>query len=220
VTFLPYIGCNFIKEYIIPNYIGESLAALVPSVLALIQGLGQDNGCKNVTSKSDTVTMADGNFTLIYTLEPIPIKPNYSVSLYFMLMFALLCISTCSFTLLNYSKVAIKERKTYTKNNTRISPEPSSVYESNHILNDDNQSSSEAAIIKKSIETVEKYNTNENRQFLERHDKEILLTLIFFVSFICYGVLPGLQSYSTLPYGNRVFNLAVNLSNKYSDYFN
>lgn len=28
----------------------------------------------------------------------------------------------------------------------------------------------------------------------------------------CYGVLPGLQSYSTLPYGNDIFNYAVNLS--------
>ena len=49
VTFLPYIGGNFIKEYIIPNYIGESLASLIPSVLSLIQGLGQDPGCQNVT---------------------------------------------------------------------------------------------------------------------------------------------------------------------------
>jgi riboflavin transporter 2 len=187
----------------------------VPSVLALIQGLGQDPGCRNVTSKSDTVTMADGNFTDIYILEPIPIKPNYSVSLYFLFMFALLCISTCSFTLLNYSKVAIKERKTSTKNsNTRVSPEPSLTYESNHILNDDNQSSSEAAIIKKSTEAVEKYgHASQNHSFFERNDKKILLTLIFFVSFFCYGVLPGLQSYSTLPYGNNVFNLAVNLSN-------
>ena len=43
-------------------------------------------------------------------------------------------------------------------------------------------------------------------------EKTILLSIIFCVSFICYGILPGLQSYSTLPYGNDVFNYSVNLS--------
>jgi hypothetical protein len=43
-------------------------------------------------------------------------------------------------------------------------------------------------------------------------EKIILLSIIFCVSFICYGILPGLQSYSTLPYGNDVFNYSVNLS--------
>ena len=46
----------------------------------------------------------------------------------------------------------------------------------------------------------------------ERREISTLLTLIFMLSFICYGVLPGLQPYSTLPYGNDIYNYAVNLS--------
>ena len=104
VTFLPYIGSNFVKEYIIPNYIGESLAALVPSVISLMQGLGQTPPCHNVTT-------TDANNQSVTKLTPMDITPNFSVSLYFVFMFGLLCVSTISFTLLNFSRLAKRERK-------------------------------------------------------------------------------------------------------------
>lgn len=34
-----------------------------------------------------------------------------------------------------------------------------------------------------------------------RKEQIFLLMIIFWVSFLAYGTLPGLQSYSTLPYG-------------------
>jgi hypothetical protein len=100
---LPYIGENFAKEYIIPNYIGESLAALLPSILSLSQGLGKDPGCHNVTN---------GNVT---KLDPMPINPNYSVQVYFILIFILLGISTLAFSCLHFSPLAIRERKQNSK---------------------------------------------------------------------------------------------------------
>jgi hypothetical protein len=45
-----------------------------------------------------------------------------------------------------------------------------------------------------------------------RIEQFVLLSYIALLSFTCYGVLPGLQSYSTLPYGNDIFNYSVNLS--------
>ena len=40
-----------------------------------------------------------------------------------------------------------------------------------------------------------------------------LISISFFISFFMYGVLPGIQSYSTLPYGELPFHLSINLGN-------
>lgn len=113
---MPYIGLNFAKEYLIPNYIGESLAALFPSVLSLIQGLGQDPGCYNYTDPDTNVT----------ELIPAPIVPTYSVQLYFFFMFGLLCVSTTAFSLLNFLPYAIGERKSRSVEEKSPSHAPSS----------------------------------------------------------------------------------------------
>ncbi|RNA09135.1 solute carrier family riboflavin member 3-A [Brachionus plicatilis] len=195
VTFLPYIGTNFVKEYIIPNYIGESLAALIPSILALIQGLGQDPGCHNVTDPLTNKT----------SLEAIQIKPNFSVRLYFLFMFGLLCISTIAFTLLNFSPIAKRERKS-----AKISKRSRTVSEKSELeISPENAINSQTNLTstdqQKPVASPVPVETN-------RREQVFLLTIIFWVSFLAYGTLPGLQSYSTLPYGNNIFNYAVNLS--------
>lgn len=192
---MPYIGGNFIKEYIIPNYIGESLAALIPSVLSLIQGLGQDPGCHNVTDPLTNQT----------SLVPIQIVPNYSVSLYFIFMFILLCVSTTAFSLLNFSKIAIKERKenaiSSPKKPKLRSPQKSSESHETSLDFQNSSSIDSQTNLTTPIDT-EKNNIQVTSISNGRKEKIILLTYIFFLSFVCYGVLPGLQSYSTLPYGN------------------
>lgn len=221
VTFLPYIGGNFAKEYMIPNYIGESLAALVPSTIALAQGLGQNPGCHNVTTANGT------------HLEPIQIKPNFSVQVYFLLMFVLLIISASSFTFLNFSKVAIRSRKPdsiSSKINKRVNPAnfgeslidgESSNKESicSNVTLTSDLSTDMSPESKRPIDSVhEKPQVINDRRAENVHTQEekkemfILFFLVFMLSFTCYGVLPGLQSYSTLPYGNDIYNYSVNLS--------
>jgi hypothetical protein len=111
VTFLPYIGSNYRKEYIIPNYIGESLSAMIPSIAGIVQGVGQDLGCKNVTTNKTEII----NSTLVYfnetTLESLPLVPYFSVSVYYVFLFVLLCISVTAFTLLNFLPLSKNARK-------------------------------------------------------------------------------------------------------------
>lgn len=198
VTFMPYIGLNFVKEYMIPNYIGESLAALIPSILSLIQGLGQDPGCRNTTD-------AETNQTV---LIPNDIVPNYSVSVYFLLMFSLLCISTTAFSLLNFSKVAINERKH--NKSSKLGQENIEEKPENAIKNDpnnnnvDQQNKNNYDLF---VDSQTPLNTNSSDVSLvgvSNNNKELALMygFTFFLSFFCYGALPAVQSYSTLPYGN------------------
>jgi len=149
ITFLPYIGAHFSKEYIIPNYIGESLSSLIPGLFAIIQSIGVEDKCptlNNSTNSSSTVQAA--------------------------------------FTYLNYSKTALRTRKTYINRTNEINLSQINLVEE--------ESTDEAPIEKKNIFT--------------------LLCLTFAGSFIQYGYLPGLLSYSTIPYGNTFFHLSINLS--------
>ena len=92
-----------------------------------------------------------------------------------------------AFSFLNFSHIAKGERKSITQ---------ATVHEMKNLT--------EKPETPKVVDKIDKSQT----------EKIILLTLIFFLSFICYGLLPGLQSYSTLPYSNQVYNLAVKLSTK------
>jgi hypothetical protein len=216
---LPYISGNFIKEYIIPNYVGESLAALIPSTLSLIQGLGKDPGCYNFTDQAKNKTI----------LVPNEIIPNYSVQLYFILMFLLLCISTIAFSFLNFSNIAIKQRKKNAINSLRsnkidvmINNSNDSVdskLESNDVLSQESENSSTTYLVnQESSSNFIRFLTDKNGSN-DNMEKLVLNFYIFMVSFLCYGVLPGkekfkerkikfnrlfifligLQSYSTLP---------------------
>ena len=228
---MPYIGLNFAKEYLIPNYIGESLAALVPSVLSLIQGLGQNPDCYNYTNPDTNIT----------ELVQKPIIPTYSVQVYFFFMFGLLCISTTAFSFINFSPFVIRHRKKSSLPNTPTSLSNEDVKkaaaESKPFPTSDSPPSSPSyQVVNDSQMPLNQSPSTEIYVAVSNGFKEkfILLSYTFFLSFFCYGVLPGLQSYSTLPYGeflqtrtniinkvylnfnfrkgNDVFNLAVNLS--------
>jgi len=173
--------------------------------LALAQGLGKNPGCHNVSVFNKTTNETE------YKLEPIPIVPNYSVQVYFLLMFLLLVISTSSFSFLNFSKIAIRARKPNAiSNKHRIQINPS--FEESLISDREKVSvSSEGTLASNSDSPSEDrplYQLNRD----EKREIVILLSVIFMLSFICYGVLPGLQPYSTLPYGNNIYNYSVNFS--------
>lgn len=111
-------------------------------------------------------------------------------------MFLLLVMSTSSFTFLNFSKYAIRRRKT----NSIASVNKRKIYP-----NSDVNLSFYGSVEEEKIEP-------QYDPVLVKREKILLFTYGFILSFTSYGILPGLQSYSTLPYGNHVFNYAVNIS--------
>lgn len=221
LTFLPYIGEHFSKEYIIPNYIGESLSSLIPGILAISQGLQtSDEHCKSLAANlTSNQTISE---SLVINLH----RPNFSVSVYFFLMFVLLTFSIFAFTLLNFTESAILSRKPLKI--TRISFSALEQHENNE-LDDDGGGGGEGVdsmsvdyLIASSSSSSSHHRTergqNETNPSLKNNRLEIrsLLVLIFFVTFFYYGYLPGLLSFSTIPYSPKFFNLAMNLSKKQS----
>ena len=207
LTFLPYIGENFSKEYIIPNYIGESLSSLVPGILAMIQGTRTES-CSNTTNTSQynsNSMLYLNNTSLKNPLSES--QPRFSVSVYFILMFLLLCISIFSFAMLNCLKSARNARK--------VSPETLKKDKNSYHLYEINNFSHGNIITKDLYVQDEVIQPTSNIQ-LSYDDKKVvyfLYSMSFMISFIYYGVLPALISYSTLPYGNKYLYLSINLIN-------
>lgn len=207
LLFLPYVGEYFAKEYIISNYIGESMSSLIPGLLAMAQGFGdEDTACTNVSSSNSNTTLSNQVKTF---------RPVFSVSVYYFLMLVILLVSILAFTVLHFSKTARAARKTSLNDTSSLVDRPESatnlafeketdVDSNNNEIMTDVQLNDEPLSVRP---TDFKYRSND------RFETKFLLSLAFLVSFIYYGFLPGLVSYSTMPYSRTWFHLSVNLSN-------
>jgi riboflavin transporter 2 len=102
ISFADYIH-RFRKEFTSALFLGESLTAIIPSLLAIAQGNGQIR-CIQSTNGS--------NIT-----EAVYETARFSVSIYFLCLFILLTISFISFVLLQWTSIA--------QNTHQITPETS-----------------------------------------------------------------------------------------------
>ena len=170
LTFLPYILEHFSKEYIIPNYVGESLSSFVPGVLAMIQSFNKlEKPCQNnLNNTNSSFNSTDISKTNHY-------EANYSVSLYFALLFILIISSAVSFSWLNFSNTAFKSRKKML-----------------------NQIKCQETLLEMSVlnesDSPQQYVNSKRNSKKDLNEKIILLSLAFLTCFINYGYLPGLYS--------------------------
>ena len=138
---------------------------MLPSLLGIIQGVGQDLGCINVTINNKT------------ELEPIPLVPNFSVSVYYIILFILLCISLTAFSLLKFLPLSRQARK----QNLISSINPEYNYDIN---NSENKISSTVSIIEKESvqDPIKEVKKPSSKPTLK--EQKILLTIIFMVSLV------------------------------------
>jgi hypothetical protein len=222
ITFLPYIGEHFIKEYIIANYVGEGLSSLVPGVLGILQIRETDD--LEVCPSNSTIDTSNSTLLAEYntsnstfdsiTNQTAPIdlelsKPRFSVSLYFFFMFSLVCLSAVSFSFIHFWDRMRSNRKVGSELKDDKHP---------RVLISDvtisrKSSSSDSDDTTNEIDSGEKCKSSKDKSEIA-----FLFFLTFIVSFVYYGYLPGIFSYSTMPYGIKYFQLATNIS-EFNDIF-
>lgn len=99
VLFMPYMR-NYREIYLVTYLVGEGLSGFVPSVAALIQGVGGNPECVNTTKP-------DAQMRTYATVYP---QPRFSIEIFFMLVGTLLSLSFLAFVGLNKLAVARGER--------------------------------------------------------------------------------------------------------------
>ncbi len=234
--FLPYMA-QFKAQYISAFFIGEGLSQIIPAALSLAQGVGDDVICINSTRFvfNDSTGSNRTEAYLVAYHHP----PRFSVEIYFLAISGLEVLSALSFTMLHFlpyckrrrlpkagvtssdvttaeshasiadSTVTLPTRErrlSLSDVNMKIEDEIFSVTSRNgSITSDYMQLDVETEDIKAIATQNERHQPLTNPQFAY-----LILLIIWSYSFM-FGMVPGVQPYTCLPYGNRAYNLAVNL---------
>jgi len=115
VVFLPFMAL-FKPEYMTAFFIGEGFSGLVPSLAALVQGVGGNPSCvlQNVTHINKT----DNTSTITPELVPVYPAPRFGVEEFFFFLMVLMSLSFLALALLDHWSLALKERVSSTSSST------------------------------------------------------------------------------------------------------
>ena len=230
VVYLPFMAV-FPPRYMTAFYIGEGLSGLAPGLAGLAQGVGGKPTCVNKTTTThDTLT----------ELVPVFVKPSFSVSIFFVFLFVVVCLSGIAFICLKTlprCKLEMSRKRHGSSVNTRDRPacmfagsgtnhEPiMETPDVRRVYTEDADQPNGLCIQPDAHNTDDRTGDNmsdcgddpcgvlvESPPLLSSQELFRVLALTTWINALAYGVLPALQSYTCLPYGYRTFNLAVKLS--------
>lgn len=231
VVFLPYMA-QYTAQYLNALYVGEGLSGLIPGIIGIIQGIGKDPTCVNSTK-------TDSNGTEVgYGVYPVYDPPLFSVNVFFGILCVLLVMSGTAFTLLHFhprlkahkvsriviittaAAAAAAAAETRTKK-SRPPPEetPSEPDSPFSASGEDHSQGTTTTVDTKPIPRSQSLDgississSNIDSPSLRNVHVVVQLILIGWLNALSNGVLPSIQSYSCLPYGNLAYNLSVRLS--------
>lgn len=172
VLFMPYMR-NYREIYLVSYLVGEGLSGFLPSIVALVQGVGGNPECVNVTRPELEIKFE--------TRYP---DPRFSSRTFFVFLGSVLFLSFLSFISLNKLKVARGERVKLPASTETLPTDMNAP---------------------PSYKTTSGWSMSNQTYFF-------LLAMMAVVCLLNNGILPSIQSYSCLPYGNVAYHLTVTLA--------
>uniref|UniRef100_A0A8B9FJR8 Riboflavin transporter n=1 Tax=Amazona collaria TaxID=241587 RepID=A0A8B9FJR8_9PSIT len=203
VTFLPFM-MQLQPQFLNSFFIGEGLSGLIPALIALAQGSGITT-CDNTTR---LVNVSIGNETVESTISQMEthyLPANFSTLVFFLLMTVMMLACLLAFFFLD------RQPKEWELSQQQLFP-------SNIMLSSITQTSSEEGGSRLSGGCPCPRDAKGLRSIVPEQVSYSLAKLTFiyllvaWVSALTNGVLPSVQSYSCLPYGNTAYHLATTLS--------
>ncbi|XP_064155251.1 solute carrier family 52, riboflavin transporter, member 3-A [Anguilla rostrata] len=196
VTFLPFM-MQLPPEYITTYFIGEGLSGFVPGLVALGQGVGISK-CVNVTHSFDNSTEALKD---PYAIQTQYLSENFSTEVFFFFLSAMMAISLVAFVLLN-----------------RV---PRMFQLSSENLVGDSVASVSSGLDNPAAEGVPVERGGEeagqSRPLLAKPGYTVsklafIYFLVVWVNGLTNGLLPSVQTYSCMSYGNVAYHLSAALA--------
>lgn len=198
VTFLPFM-MRLRPQYLTTYFVGEGLSGLVPALVALIQGVGVVH-CQNANlSDSLNETLENSTMTAIYQ----PAK--FSAQVFFLFLSAMMVVCLVAFILLNVHPAVARERK-------------NDLYFSGDMASEKrDQGLSLHAQTPEQKPMISPLDRREPRSSFGKGTYSNLEVVFIFVvlawvNALTNAVLPSVQSYSCLPYGNQAYHLAATMA--------
>ncbi|XP_051262961.1 riboflavin transporter 2 [Dicentrarchus labrax] len=198
VTFLPFM-MRLRPQYLTTYFAGEGLSGLVPALVALIQGVGVVH-CQNATLANAT-TVGSGELTAIYQ----PAK--FSAQVFFVFLSAMMVVCMVAFILLNHHPAVARERNNDRYFSGDLAPEKREQGLSLHAQTPEQKPMiSPLEAVRREPRSSFGMGTYNNLEVL------FIFVVLAWVNALTNAVLPSVQSYSCLPYGNQAYHLAATMA--------
>lgn len=182
VTFLPYM-MRLKPHFLYTYYVGEGLSGLLPALVALVQGVGVVNCLNSTQDFNQTLNISSGFVTFNPQAQYQP--ANFSVEVFFFFLSAMMLVCLLAFLLLNYHPSVARE------------------------LTDN-------------VEKSHKNRKQSEQRFMMEQQKSSFGTgsyswmqvfyifgILAWANALTNAVLPSVQSYSCMPYGNNIYHLSA-----------
>ncbi|XP_070695851.1 solute carrier family 52, riboflavin transporter, member 3-A [Pempheris klunzingeri] len=196
VTFLPFM-MQLPAKYITTYFIGEGLSGFIPGVVALAQGVGM---AKCVNSSQTAGNHTGGNNWTIHT-EYLP--PNFSTTVFFFLLAAMMCVSLAAFVALNRLSQTFKLSTENLVQDTVASVSSGLENPGAETDGEGVKCQGEGAAQRRPLLASSKHTV---------YQLTFIYFLVVWINAATNGVLPSVQTYSCMPYGNRAYHLSAALS--------
>lgn len=193
VTFLPFM-MQLPAKYITTFFIGEGLSGFVPGVIALAQGVGIAK-CVNSTHTAGN----QSNSQNLWSLQTVYLPPNFSTEVFFVFLALMMCVSMAAFVALN------KLPRTFELSTENLVPETPVPSVSSGLDNPGPETDSEGC--RDDSKSPSQEGPNNSLAQLT-----FIYCVVLWVNAATNGLLPSVQTYSCMPYGNLAYHLSAALS--------
>lgn len=202
VTFLPFM-MRLRPQYLTTYFAGEGLSGLVPALVALIQGVGVVH-CKNATL-TDAANSTASNATMSGELQAIYQPAKFSAQVFFVFLSAMMVVCLVAFLLLNYHPAVARERKNDLYFSGDLAPGKREQGLSLHAQTPEQ---------KPMISPLDRKEPRSSfgRGTYSSLEVVFIFVVLAWVNALTNAVLPSVQSYSCLPYGNKAYHLAATMA--------
>lgn len=198
VTFLPFM-MRLKPQYLTTYYIGEGLSGLLPALVALVQGAGVVHCVNSTGSLNHTRNSSESSATFDLRAEYQP--ANFSVEVFFFFLSAMMLVCLVAFLLLNYHPSVARQRP------------------SGRSANGVKQKCARERKRAEQKPMMDPYRPASRRPRSSFGTGSYSWTQVFYIFVVLAWtnaltnvVLPSVQSYSCLPYGNSAYHLSATMA--------
>ncbi|XP_061633369.1 solute carrier family 52, riboflavin transporter, member 3-B [Phyllopteryx taeniolatus] len=205
VTFLPFM-MRLCPQYLTSYFAGEGLSGLVPALVALIQGVGVVR-CHNVTvtvSLNKTLENSTGDTE---ELQAIYQPAKFSAQIFFLFLSVMMVVCLIAFILLNHHPAVARAKKKDLYFREELTPGKREEVFSLHT-----QTPEQKPMLNPFESARREPCSSFGRGTYSNSEVAFIFVVLAWVNALTNGVLPSVQSYSCLPYGNQAYHLAATMA--------
>ncbi|KAK1794998.1 hypothetical protein P4O66_010187 [Electrophorus voltai] len=204
VTFLPFM-MRLQPQYLTTYFTGEGLSGLIPALVALIQGVGVVH-CKNSTGMAN-FSMENSTWGSSGELQAHYQPANFSTQVFFLFLSVMMTVCLGAFLMLNHHPAMKQERKC-----KRSLGDAEHEVKVGINLSVKSSAPEQKPMLDPVDDGMKEPCSSFGKGTYSRAEVVFIFLVLGWVSALTNAVLPSVQSYSCLPYGNQAYHLATTMA--------